>query len=185
MKDITDKNFGVIIAFWLPGFLLLWGLSYSSPELSVWLSKSNVANAPTVAGFLYASLASLSAGLLISAVRWLVLDHFLHFWGTFMMPFWSKGTSSLTRPTLDMSRLADKDIFTAFNGAVENHYRYYQYYSNSLVAVTISFVSFAFKDGVALCSKLTFCAIIVGIALLLAAGDSLSKYHKAAFQLLT
>jgi len=23
MKDITEKNFGVIIAFWLPGFLVL------------------------------------------------------------------------------------------------------------------------------------------------------------------
>ena len=26
VKDITDKNFGVVIAFWLPGVILLWGL---------------------------------------------------------------------------------------------------------------------------------------------------------------
>ena len=32
MKDITDKNFGVIIAFLLPGFLFLWGLSFSVDE---------------------------------------------------------------------------------------------------------------------------------------------------------
>jgi hypothetical protein len=33
MKDVTDKNFGVIIAFLLPGFLLLWGLTYSHDGL--------------------------------------------------------------------------------------------------------------------------------------------------------
>jgi hypothetical protein len=41
MKDINDKNFGVIIAFWLPGFVLLWGLSHSLPDIAVLLSKPN------------------------------------------------------------------------------------------------------------------------------------------------
>jgi hypothetical protein len=29
MKEITDKNFGLTIAFLLPGFLLLWFLALS------------------------------------------------------------------------------------------------------------------------------------------------------------
>jgi hypothetical protein len=32
-SDVIDKNFGVVIAFWLPGFLLLWGLTYSFTDL--------------------------------------------------------------------------------------------------------------------------------------------------------
>jgi hypothetical protein len=62
MKDITDKTFGVIIAFWLPGFLLLWGLSYSSRDIAFWLNKSGGADAPTAGNFLYVTLASLLSG---------------------------------------------------------------------------------------------------------------------------
>jgi hypothetical protein len=77
MKDITEKNFGVIIAFWLPGFLFLWGLSYSWPLVATWLAKSNDTNAPTIGGFLYATLASLAVGLLINAVRWALVQEVL------------------------------------------------------------------------------------------------------------
>src|SRR5438045_3076559 len=76
MKDVTEKNFGVIIAFWLPGFLFLWGLSYASPEVATWLAKSS-GSEPTVGGFLYATLASLAVGLLINAVRWLIVQEIL------------------------------------------------------------------------------------------------------------
>jgi hypothetical protein len=51
MKDVNEKNFGVIIAFWLPGFLFLWGLSYSWPEVATWLAKSGSGDAPTVGDF--------------------------------------------------------------------------------------------------------------------------------------
>ena len=161
MKDITDKNFGVIIAFWLPGFLLLWGLSYSSRDIAFWLNKSGGADAPTVGNFLYVTLASLAAGLLISAFRWLFVDHFLSVCGV-----WVKG---LRRPELNMSRLVNKDVLAAFGGAVENHYRYYQYYSNTLVAVTFGFIVYACSEKDVWLSKLTVAVVGTGIALLLAA----------------
>ena len=177
MKDITDKNFGVIIAFWLPGFLLLWGLSYSSPDIALWLRKSSGAEAPTVGSFLYATLASLAAGLLISAVRWLLVDHF----------FWVCGflVRGLRRPALDMSRLTGEGVLAAFSGAVENHYRYYQYYSNTLVAVAVGFIAYAGSEKGVWLSKLGFIVAGIEIALLLAAGDCLRKYHNAASQILS
>ena len=94
MKEITDKNFGVIIAFWLPGFILLWGLSFSSAEIAGWLKNSNN---PSVGGFLYATLASLALGLLISAVRWLIVDHFLIY------------ITGVPRLDFDFSKLRDKE----------------------------------------------------------------------------
>jgi hypothetical protein len=176
MKDVTDKNFGVVIAFWLPGFLLLWGLSYSSPDIASWLSGSSRLGEASVGSFLYSTLASLAVGLLISAVRWLVVDHFLWLCGYCV--------EHLRRPELDLSRLTNKDVMAAFSGAVENHYRYYQYYSNTLIAVIIGFIDYAWNEGGIELSRLTVAVIGVGIALLLAAGDSLRKYHKAASQIL-
>lgn len=129
MKEVTDKNFGVIIAFWLPGFVLLWGLSISNTEVAQWLRACTT---PSVGGFLYASLASLALGLLISAVRWLVVDWFL-----------SRVT---TLPEIDFSKLNNKETFAVFLGIVENHYRYYQYYSNTFVAVIVAFAAYLFLE---------------------------------------
>ncbi|MFY9835459.1 MAG: hypothetical protein WAK55_03145, partial [Xanthobacteraceae bacterium] len=77
MKEITDKNFGLIIAFLLPSFLLLWLLSLSdisNAEITAWLKRFSD---PSVSGFLYVALASLALGLIISAIRWAVIDHSL------------------------------------------------------------------------------------------------------------
>jgi len=168
MKDVTDKNFGVIIAFWLPGFLLLWGLSYSSNDIAVWLINSSKNDAPTVGGFLYATLASLALGLMISAVRWLIIDHLFYFTG------WVKPLP------IDFAKLKEAAAFAAFQGVVENHYRYYQYYSNTLVAVLTAFGCYI-KFGPHQPSLFIWsAAIAICIALLLAARDCLNKYHERA-----
>lgn len=99
----------------LPGFVLLYGLSFSSEDVSGWLQSSSANNSPTVGGFLYATLASLSLGLIVSAARWLVIDHVL----------WVLGTRD---PGLDFGKLKNKDTMVPFNEVIANHYRYYQYY---------------------------------------------------------
>ena len=58
MTEWTDKNFGVVIAYLLPGFVALWGVSYFSPTVASWISVSQQ-GAPTVAGVCYVTLASL------------------------------------------------------------------------------------------------------------------------------
>jgi len=66
----------------------------------------------------------LPLGLLLSAVRWTL----------------SRSAARALRvklPTVDYGRLADQGTYAAFNGVVENHYRYYQYYANSLVALVV------------------------------------------------
>jgi hypothetical protein len=168
MKDISDKNFGVIIAFLIPGFMLLWGLSFSSNTISVWLVKSSATDAPTVGGFLYAILASLALGLLISAIRWLLVDHFLYYF------------TCLKRTEIDFSKLKDKDAFKAFQGVVENHYRYYQYYSNTLVAVGVSFLAYLWKGQNLPSKPVIFGVILACLTLLLASRDCLKNYHERA-----
>jgi hypothetical protein len=171
MKDITDKNFGVIIAFLIPGFMLLWGLSYSSSMVAAWLVKSSAADAPTVGGFLYATLASLALGLLISAIRWFFVDHFLYYF------------TCLKQTKVDFSKLKTKEAFAAFEGVVENHYRYYQYYSNTFVAVVISFAAYLWAGKDTSSKTVIFGVILLCVVLLLASRDCLKKYHERAAEI--
>ncbi len=171
MKDVTDKNFGVIIAFLLPGFLFLWGLSYSFEEVAAWLLKSGSNQAPTVGGFLYATLASLALGLLISAVRWLIIDH-LHQW------------TGVRHPNMNFANLKDKDRFAAFLGAVENHYRYYQYYANTLIALIGAFVIYLFLGKQKPSVTMWLITIGIVVALFFGSRDALKKYFDRASAIL-
>jgi hypothetical protein len=138
MKDITDKNFGPLIAFCLPGFILLLGLSRSFPEVKEWLELSASKDGASIGGFLYATLASLSLGLLLSAIRWATVDWFFHL-------VCRIGRSPL--PQIAFAELDNKDKLAAFLGVIDAHYRYFQYYSNSLVAVELAGISYLWKVG--------------------------------------
>ena len=123
MHQLSTANFGLLIAYVLPGITSVWGASYLSPTLRTWLgSASN--EAPTIAGFLYVSLAAVAAGLIVSTVRWMVVDtvHYL---------------TGVPRPRWDFSRFGEKVM--AYDKLGEIHYRYYQHYSNMLVASVFAY----------------------------------------------
>jgi hypothetical protein len=149
----------------------LWGVSFSISDVAVWLAKSSANDAPSVGGFLYATIASLAFGLIISAVRWLFVDTFLS-WIT-------------TLPRIDFSKLKDKDAFAAFQGVVENHYRYYQYYSNTMIAVILAFATYLAYGKEKPSTQLWASVIVLIIVLLMASRDSLKKYHKRASEIAT
>ena len=86
MKELSDKNFGLLIAYLLPGFTAVWGMSYLSPTVHAWLGEASP-DGPTVGGFLYVTLGSVAAGLTVSTVRWAVIDTF-HHWTGLNQPQW-------------------------------------------------------------------------------------------------
>ena len=61
--DNLEKTFGLLIAFLLPGFICIVGISFTFQEVSSWLYESASKDAPTVGGFLFSTLASLSLGV--------------------------------------------------------------------------------------------------------------------------
>ncbi|MBU2645361.1 hypothetical protein KKI24_11700 [bacterium] len=164
MKDISDKNFGLIIASILPGFILLYGLSFSIPQISTWLLSNTPENTPKIAGFLYTSLASLALGMTTSAFRWLLIDHVMHLIG-------------VKSPNIDFSKLSDRDKYSAFLGLVENHYRYYQYYSNTLVSILISSISYIIVKQELPQYYFVVLVIAILITLFFASRDALRKYY--------
>jgi hypothetical protein len=115
----TTSHFGLTIAYVVPGFITLVALSHFSPSVRAWLLPQS-GSSPTVGGFLYSTLASFTSGLTLSTVRWFVLDRVHH-------------RTGLPRPKWDFSRLQDN--IDAFELAIEYHYRYYQFYGNTLVAL--------------------------------------------------
>jgi hypothetical protein len=123
VSDLTEKNFGLVIAYILPGFVALWGASDFVPTADAWINSSE-RGAPTVAGFMYVTLASLAAGLTVSAVRWAVVDHLHH-------------ATGLVAPAWRFTHLDDK--LEGFITLVEHHYRYYQFYASTFIAGAFSF----------------------------------------------
>src|SRR5205809_4812579 len=110
MKESSVTNFGLLIAFLLPGTIALWGVSFASDVVRSWFGNSS-ADAPTVAGLLYVTLASVGAGLTVSTIRWCVIDTLHHLTG-------------IHRPEWDYSRLQEN--VAALDTLTELYYRYYQ-----------------------------------------------------------
>ncbi len=125
LREISSNNFGLLIAFVLPGFTALWGASYLSPVLRSWLVGADPSG-PTVGGFLYVTLASVACGLTVSTVRWATIDWIHHYTG-------------LPRPRWDFSRL--QEHFAAYKILNEIHYKFYQFNSNSLISVLFVYVA--------------------------------------------
>jgi len=166
MKELRE-NFGVIIAFLLPGFLLLWGLSLSFDNLAHWLAANSTEEAPAIGEFLYATLASLALGLLISAFRWAIIDTLLRWLG-------------VKDPGLNFANLKEKDRYEAFSGAVEAHYRYYQYYSNTLIAIAFALFFDVVFGGLRPSPLIWVSVGLTVLVLFFASRDTLTKYYKRA-----
>ncbi len=113
-----NKHFGLIIAYLLPGFVALAGVAPLLPSVAAWL------HAGSTAGFgapVYVLLAATEAGMVVSCFRWLIVDP-LH------------AASGIAAPSFNSRALEERPA--AFDYLVESHYRYYQFYANTLVAVS-------------------------------------------------
>ena len=118
IKPSSTTSFGLLIAYVVPGFTSLWGASYLSPTLRSWLG-AEPAQTASLGGFLFVTVASIVAGLTVSTIRWATIDPVLHRLG-------------VPRPGWNFSRL--QTHIDAYCALVENHYRYYQFYANMVVA---------------------------------------------------
>ncbi len=171
MGEVTNRNFGLLIAYIIPGFVVLIGLSPLSPTVQTWLSASaEVGEWPTIGGFLYVTLASVGLGMTASAIRWFLIDR-IHEW------------TGLKRPDWDDSRLQAN--LAAFDLIVEHHYRYYQFYANTMVAVIVAYgVHLAETEMPIALNWIDLLVLSVFIIFWATSRDVLAKYYKRASALL-
>ena len=72
-RENSVHDFGLLISYLVPGAVVLLGLRPFSPTLQGWFATASV-DTPTIGGFLYLTVASLAAGMTVSAVRWAAVD---------------------------------------------------------------------------------------------------------------
>lgn len=171
MKDVSAQNFGYLIAFVLPGFLIVLSAAQVSPVVEHWLETGPKAGstALTVGGFLYVTLASVAAGIVASTLRWLVIDSLHHVTGI-PPPAWEDG------------RLQEK--LDAFEALVSAHYRWYQHYANSLVSIGVFLAARHAVNGGRGLERVDI--VLGGVTILywLGSRDTLRRYYARATRLL-
>lgn len=170
MKDESIANFGLLIAYILPGCVALWGLGQASPTIGDWFGAAS-ANSATFGGFLYVTIAAVGAGLTASTVRWLVIDAIHHYTG-------------IEPPRWDFSQL-DKRV-EAFDFLIEIHYRYYQFYANTLVASLFAYIAWRISHWVSEPWGLPeVTAINIWALFFYGSRDTLRKYYSRSKRLLS
>jgi hypothetical protein len=169
MSQTSNWQFGLILAYVLPGFIALVGTAPLLPVVATWLrpvAQGDLGLGPPV----YAVLAATAVGLFLSCFRWLTIDQ-IHYWTGVRRPDWD-----------------DRQLVTALGGfdyLVQNHFRYYEFCGNTLVAVlwtyglnrwmaTLPFLGTGTDLGV----------LIVSAVLFTASRDALAKYYGRTGRLL-
>ena len=169
MRDLS-RNFGFLVAYIVPGYIVLWGVSFLAPGIQWWLVGDGIAQQPSIAGFLHVTVASVAAGMTVSGLRWLVIDSLHHRTGI-APPTWS-----------------DVYLHERINGyewLIENHYRYYQFYANSLIGLLIAYG--CWKASVEAVSLGVLDVVVVVCCMVFYAGsrNTLERYYRRAESLLS
>lgn len=162
------NDFGLVIAYVIPGLTCLYGTSYLSTDLNVWMSLSSL-NTMSIASFILLTVVSVGAGLIVHTLRWLLLDSFHHVTGV--------------RPKKWDFTLFSANI-TAYDTLTENHYRYHQFYGGMVISLMWTLVT----RSIALSLKFdAFDMAIICMVFLMSWGsrDTLSKYYARLDAILT
>jgi len=170
MKELSVANFGILIAYVLPGFTALWGASYFSETVQVWMGSPQ-ADPPTVGGFLYVTLAAVGAGMTVSTVRWITVDT-IH------------ALTGLPHPRWDFSRLQEK--VDGYDVLVKIHYHFYQFNANMLVAVPFLFAARGISLGWSSFFDVSLILAFLALEAIFFVGsrDALGKYYTRVAKLL-
>lgn len=168
MNTVSDRNFGILIAYLVPGFTTLWGASFFSVTIREWLTGAT-AEGPTVGGFLYVTLAATAAGLTVSTIRWATIDTIHH-------------KTGIARPTWDFGQM--QRHFNAYDRLEYNHYAYYKAHGNMVIAMAFLFLARRVSLGLFLWGWIDLAVIALGAIFFSGSRDTLRKFYVRTTQLL-
>jgi hypothetical protein len=158
----NNKQFGVLIAYVLPGFFVLVGLTPLFPAVGRLLEpvpSGDLGLGPP----LYAVLGATALGLVLSCLRWVLIDTIHHRTGV-RRPVWNDGQ-------LDQ-------VLGGFDYVVQNHFRYYEFSANSMLALVLVYGLNRFAGTLSFSGPGTDLGMLTLAAVLFAASrDALAKYY--------
>lgn len=162
MKDM-NSNFGLLIAYALPGFVAIWGLSGIWPAV---IGCANGAGAcdtvPSLVGFLNSTVAAIAAGMAVSAIRFVVIDE-IH------------ERTGLRRPR--WNGVALQNNLAAVRSVVDHHYRYYQFHANMIVAGVIAYEAHLY-DARTVAGLTEVLLVALAVVFWITSRDNLRKYYQ-------
>jgi hypothetical protein len=168
--DTSSPNFGLVVAYLLPGFIGLAGIALLVPAVAHWLAPVAGQCEAGVGAPVYAVLAATAMGMVLSCVRWIMVDHLHHAMG-------------VAPPVWEMDRLEQR--LPVFTQLVEFHYRYYQFYANTLMAAVWTYSLSRWVGHVPFLGFGTDLGMVVLCAALFAGSrDALAKYYARTGQLI-
>ena len=168
LKNIHGRGFGLLIAYVIPGFLVLVAASFHLLWLQTWLLGATDAG-PSIGGFLYFGIAAVGCGMACDVVRWFtlkVVETGLGLPG----PSWNDATLS--------------DRLAAFDRLVEDHFRYHQFYGNAAIAILVAYVSWRGTHEDAGVTAIDLLAPSLFLLFVAGARDALSRYYRRTAQVL-
>ncbi|HEY7119032.1 MAG TPA: hypothetical protein VH475_20750 [Tepidisphaeraceae bacterium] len=160
----NSRQFGLVIAYVVPGFIALAGLAPLFPAVAHWLRPV----AATGDGFglgppLYAVLGAMALGSVLSCFRWVLIDH-VHHW------------TGIERPAWDDRQL--EQVLGGFDYLVQAHFRYYEFCGNTLLALSFAYGVNRYFGTLPFLGPGTDLTVLVVIIVLFAASrDALAKYY--------
>jgi hypothetical protein len=125
VKELTITSFGLIIAYLLPGLIGLYGMSFWFPRIGA-AFQTFLTSESNVGLFLLIVLGALAVGLLIHGIRWIIVE------------VWCSGKDLRLDPEL-FARLSGERKMPAFRTAVDEIYRYHQWWGGMAIAGPVLF----------------------------------------------
>src|SRR2546423_168178 len=122
MTDVTSTSFGLIIAYLLPGLSGFYAASYWSAKVADLFGKFLTAES-NGGRFLIVVLVSLVVGLELSVFRFLVFEKWIC-------------RKDCLKPD-EFGALRQDALLAAFRAAVDEHYRYHQFWGAMSVVIPI------------------------------------------------
>jgi hypothetical protein len=156
-----SASFGLLIAYVLPGFTALQGFPFLAGTASPWGVRAGPSTLPS---FLSGTVEAMAAGLTVSTVRWFLIDRLHH-------------RTGLTPPQWDFA-LLEKSV-AALEFLTQNHYSYYLFYSNMVVALVYAYATH--------CDSLGWRGLVylaLAVLFFLASRDALRRFYDRAGSLL-
>jgi hypothetical protein len=173
MGGLSPLDFGLFMAYILPGFVAVFALTYISPwarqVFNLVLSKDSSVGATFII-----FLAALAIGIIVSALRGLVLDAIQ----------FKSGVSRL--PQINLGKIRDPNVLSAFKEAINNVYRFSQFYGNMAVALTmlLAFKFIIAGDSIASSWAVFTCLVITIVALVVSHRRQLKETYVAMSKIL-
>lgn len=162
MREITYTHFGLLIAYVLPGFVVIWGISGLWPVAPICTGDTSTCSTlPSLIGFFNTTIGAITAGMVVSAIRFALIDTIHHLTG-------------LKRPYLTGRELEDN--LGAIHTAIDQYYRYYQFHSNAIIACLIAYGAHLYKT-LAFTGLLEVILLFLVIVFWIAARDNLRHYY--------